>query len=224
MVLWAINSPPTWAAVLGLLSHWAYFIHGEHHMQAPIYGSLFLVSIPLMYLVELYFSGYRSFQIIKLFTETISPYLLSLFLSIIVYRLFFHRLREFPGPLGARVSKLWHAWYARTSQNHLLLDRLCRDYGTFVRTGQIYTLSFCQYMLKSRIGPEELTIFDPEALWAMSAPGSACIRTPFYDAVLPMKSLANVRDPGVHDQRRRIWDQAFSTKGGYHMIATRLLS
>lgn len=68
-------------------------------------------------------------------------------------------------------------------------------------------------MLMGNLGPSELTVFSPEALWAMNAPGNTYTRPDWYDSINPMKSLANVRSPAVHDQRRRIWDQAFSVKG-----------
>ncbi|KAF8849089.1 cytochrome P450 [Acephala macrosclerotiorum] len=124
-------------------------------MQAPLYGCLFLVSIPALYFLELNLYSNDHSQAIRTGLQTIAGYLLALFISMTVYRVFFHRLRHFKGPLGARISKIWHTWHVRHSQNHLVLDRLYREYGTFVRTG-----------------PEELTIFDPEALWAMNASGT----------------------------------------------------
>lgn len=62
-------------------------------------------------------------------------------------------------------------------------------------------------------GPEEITIFDPEAVVAMNGPGSNCTRADWYDGIAPLKSVANLRSPTVHDQRRRIWDKAFSANG-----------
>ncbi|KAL9593418.1 MAG: hypothetical protein Q9179_005896 [Wetmoreana sp. 5 TL-2023] len=46
----------------------------------------------------------------------------------------FHRLRNFPGPRFAAVSKLWHIWQCRDSRNHLVLEDLRRQYGSFVLT------------------------------------------------------------------------------------------
>lgn len=201
------------ATALGLASHWTYFIHGEHHMQAPVYGSLFLASMPTLYLLELQENGPS--HALRTGLQLIAVYILALFTSMTVYRLFFHRLRHFNGPLGARISKIWHTWYVRHSRNHLVLDRLYREYGTFVRTGasmcRVQAIWYLLTML--RLGPEELTVFDPETLWAMNAPASAFRRPDWYDLPLPLKSLANVRDVAIHDQRRRIWDQAFSLKG-----------
>jgi hypothetical protein len=57
-------------------------------------------------------------------------------LSITVYRLLFHRLRSFPGPLGAKLSRFYAVKLAsKNLQYHLELQGLHRKYGDFVRTG-----------------------------------------------------------------------------------------
>jgi tryprostatin B 6-hydroxylase len=140
------NSLPIWAAILGLLSHWTYFIHGEHHMQAQLYFCIFVASIPVIYYVELRLHNYDSSDVIRAETEVFGAFLLSLFASMTIYRLFFHRLRHFKGPLGARISKIWHVWHVRHSQNHLVLDNLQQKYGTFVRTGEQVCYSWSEYV------------------------------------------------------------------------------
>jgi tryprostatin B 6-hydroxylase len=210
----SIDSLPTWAAVLGFLTHWTYFIHGEHHMQAPVYACLLVAGSVAIYALQLPRHSYNSTEATKAGLQVVATYLGVLFTSMTVYRLFFHRLRRFPGPLGARISKIWHVWQVRGAQNHLVLDKIYHQYGTFVRTGQMYSIR-CQTVadITNNTGPEEITIFNPEALIAMNSAGSACVRPDWYDSIFPMQSLANVRDPAIHDKRRRIWDQAFSVKG-----------
>ena len=123
------------AAATGLGSHLLFFIHGEHHMSAPILGRLYLGFFIIIYLLELYVrhcpypSAGKNTMIIT------GSYAAALFSSITVYRTCFHQLRSFPGPYGAKVSKLWHSWKARHSTNYLLLEELHKKYGTFVRTG-----------------------------------------------------------------------------------------
>ena len=68
--------------------------------------------------------------------RSILGYLFALFASIAARRLFFHRLQSFPGPILAKVSKLWHLYHCLDSRNHLVLDDLHNRYGDFVRTGQ----------------------------------------------------------------------------------------
>lgn len=56
--------------------------------------------------------------------------------SMIVYRLFFHRLRRFPGPLGARITKFYSASVAaKTVQYHKAVAQMHEEYGDFIRTG-----------------------------------------------------------------------------------------
>lgn len=56
--------------------------------------------------------------------------------SLLVYRVFFHRLRRFPGPLPAKVSRFYAmSKAAETKQSHLFLERLHEEYGDFVRVG-----------------------------------------------------------------------------------------
>jgi hypothetical protein len=57
--------------------------------------------------------------------------------STVVYRLFFHRLRHFPGPLGAKISRLHTLWATKCSglRYHFELEKLHAEFGDFVRTG-----------------------------------------------------------------------------------------
>lgn len=112
-------------ALSGLILHHTVFIHGEWHVQAPdilIYHLVCLVAL---------------FMAFNHACWMIFGYLIALFSSITVYRVYFHRLRNFPGPRWARVTKIWHAWQSRHRQNFLVLSELHRKYGDFVRTGMI---------------------------------------------------------------------------------------
>jgi hypothetical protein len=130
-----LDSLPLWAAVFGLLTHWTYFIQGEHHMQAPVYACLLLAGSAIICALHLPRHDYDLTDATKAGLEVVATYLGILFTSITVYRLLFHRLRRFPGPFAARVSKIWHVWQVRGAQNHLVMDKIYHEYGTFVRTG-----------------------------------------------------------------------------------------
>ena len=54
MQLQGTQTDVLWAAILGLLSHWKYFIHGEHHMLAPVSGCLFVALLPILYRLKLH--------------------------------------------------------------------------------------------------------------------------------------------------------------------------
>ena len=98
------------AGVCGVASHWLYFVRGEHHLHAPILFYGYIVLALSVYLYEAsrvgHHDGGSSPTSLVSATAIVSSYAASLFTSVIIYRLFFHRLRNFPGPLPLRVSKL----------------------------------------------------------------------------------------------------------------------
>ncbi|KAL1962758.1 hypothetical protein VTN77DRAFT_9212 [Rasamsonia byssochlamydoides] len=122
-----------------------------------------------------------------------------LFASIAIYRLFFHRLRRFPGPWGAKLSRFYAMGLASKSlQYHLELEKMHRKYGDFVRTG-----------------PREISIIRPSAVHAIYGSNSPCLRSTWYSQVsddVTKISLNSTRDVDVHRRRRRAWDRGFSIK------------
>lgn len=125
------------AAATGIASHNLLFIHGEWHMQAPRLLRIYLVLTLFACMEELRYSSGSAAERLEGALLLIGVYALSLLASLVVYRTIFHRLRNFPGPFWARVSKFWHVekCLSSSSQNHIVLDELHKKYGTFVRTG-----------------------------------------------------------------------------------------
>ena len=123
------------ASILGLVAHQLVFIRGEWHLLAPTVFSTHIVLAFLFIGAQIQSSTSAIDSIVHALTS-IACYLLSLFTSIAIYRIYFHRLRHFPGPRLAAVSKLWHVWQCRDSRNHLVLENLHQKYGSFVRSGE----------------------------------------------------------------------------------------
>ena len=90
---------------------------------------------------------------------------------------------------------------------------------SFVRVGQAGIALRNLLIISSAIstGPSELTIFLPEAIVALDGPGSDCTKSDWYDVILPLRPLVNLRDKHEHDKRRRAWDKGFSIKGIKHV-------
>lgn len=65
-------------------------------------------------------------------------FFLGLCTSVFVYRAFFHRLKHFPGPFSARLSKFWAVKATVTSQNkwNKVDSELHQKYGDYVRVGE----------------------------------------------------------------------------------------
>ena len=124
-------------AAAGILSHLFIFIRNEHHIQAPYIFRLFLFLVLFLFVAEARIWALNTAaQAAKASALIILSYSLSLFTSIILYRIFFHPLRKFPGPIWARVSKFWHVGKLLSQPNFKLLDDLHQQYGDFVRTGE----------------------------------------------------------------------------------------
>lgn len=204
-------------ALMGLFIHHALFIHGEWHVQAPL---IILVHLSIFtFLLAGSFCS-RNLDIHKYFQGAKLAsigYCVALFTSITIYRLVFHRLTRarFPGPLCARITKLWHVWMCRTSQNHLVLADLQRQYGDFVRTDELLGNAVMHTQLTRGIRPSEITVFHPEVFWAIDGPKTECIKSEWYDILHPNLSLVTARVKSSHQTRRRQWNRGFSTKCEY---------
>ncbi|KAI1389100.1 cytochrome P450 [Hypoxylon trugodes] len=181
----------------GIIAHLALFIHGEWHIRAPE----LLIFHTLLFTSALAGKTLGSSTEYRLLLEGLlyafSCYVSALLVSIVVYRLWFHRLTRdgFPGPWYLRLSKLCHVWEVRTSRNYLLLEGLRQKYGDFVRTG-----------------PAEITVFHPEVFSAVDGPRSQCVKSEWYDLLYPFRALVSSRDKSIHASRRREWVRGFTTK------------
>lgn len=198
-------------AVAGLSSHLFYWIQGERtnkEIRIWLYFH-YLVNIILFLVIHHYAGGSLSIlvflrSIAMVFNLNICFYG-PLFVSILIYRAFFHRLHRFPGPSYLKMSKLVALYCdSKKSQNHLRIWDLHRKYGDIVR-----------------IGPQELSILDATAIDAIYGPSSRCTRAPWYGRFVRATqgaseklSVFSIRDPAAHSKRRRaVWDNAFSVTG-----------
>ena len=123
------------ASLLGISMHHGLYIHGEWHLQAPIILSTHVLAFILLCAIQEYFVSSRLSSGLVEIAVLATVYFCSLLGSIGVYRLCFHRLRAFPGPRLAALSKLWHVWQCRDSRGHHVLESWHQRYGSFVRTG-----------------------------------------------------------------------------------------
>ncbi|KAH8826608.1 cytochrome P450 [Flagelloscypha sp. PMI_526] len=122
---------------------------------------------------------------------------MGLWSSIILHRLFLHRLRNFPGPWAAKLTRIWALWVQKDKmQMHLVTQQLHYQYGDIVR-----------------IGPRELSINKASAIPDIYGLNSKCTKSPWYSkhpVASHDNSLINVRDPNEHRRRRRAWDRGLN--------------
>jgi hypothetical protein len=122
-------------AFSGVATHVFIFNHGEWHMQAPLIFRFYTTVAFIFTIFSLFKDGVQG---AGTSSAVIVIYGLSFFASVGFYRVALHRLRNFPGPFWASISKFWHVakCIGSSSQNHKVLDKLHKKYGDFVRTGK----------------------------------------------------------------------------------------
>jgi tryprostatin B 6-hydroxylase len=123
------------ATALGVSAHLLVFIRGEWHLRAPGVVVCHVAALATGISLHTHKSPEAASSIAVWWLQCFPYYLFGMFTSITIYRLFFHRIRHFPGPRAAAFSKLWSVYQCRDSRNHLFLDGLHKKYGNFVRTG-----------------------------------------------------------------------------------------
>lgn len=192
-----------WAAVSGVLVELLFFIRGEQVHRALQIAQFYVVLImPLLYSGKL----------------LVLSHFMGLFLSMIVYRVFFHRLRHFPGPVMAKVSKLYGLWMSRGAQYYLEVEKLHDKYGDIVRVGLYKCYALLSPVLINDVpGPNELSVRNVDGLVTIHGPQSRCSKGQLYDTSTPWSGVGQVmnRDKPLHKERKKVWDQAFSTKSKF---------
>ncbi|KAF2870137.1 cytochrome P450 [Massariosphaeria phaeospora] len=156
------------AIVAGICAHHGVFIHGEWHLRLHTIAFGHLILFGCFYYASQRSASYNSPALLNTAIMLLA-YLTTLFSSMTIYHLFFHRLVRFPGPRLAAISKFWHIHQARHSKNHEVMQAMYEQYGPYVRTG-----------------PNELTIFHPDAIEILDSTKSNTIKDEFYDLIHPL--------------------------------------
>lgn len=112
-----------------------------------------------------------------------------------LYNLFFHPLRNVPGPLLARVSRLW----ARAGNFHGCKSQ--RIHAAHQKYGPVV-----------RVGPNELSFADPSAVRDIYTNDKFVKEETFYRAkrIFHENHMMSFRDPEAHKQRRKLLSRGFS--------------
>jgi cytochrome P450 len=116
------------------------------------------------------------------------------FLSLAIYRIYFHPLSSYPGPLLAKLTDGYMLYHAYLGDRHLEFWRLHQKYGPIVR-----------------FGPSSLSVNSTSGLKEIYGFRANVRKAQFYDAfVHPAPNTHNCRDKDVHARKRRVLSQAFS--------------
>ncbi|KXX76972.1 Tryprostatin B 6-hydroxylase [Madurella mycetomatis] len=185
------------AAIAGILSHALYFIRGFHDARALGIIAVHTAAYVVLCAFTMAQRGISGGFLVS--SAVFGSYLIALFTSIVTYRVFFHPLRHFPGPLAAKITKLHSLYTAVNGQIHIEQNKLLRKYGSIVR-----------------MAPNELFIVSSDAVTKIHASKSGCRKrsTGMYD-VLNYKGESNLVSMVHHEDhrwRRQVWERAMTKK------------
>ena len=209
------------AIALGVASHVLVFVHSELDnytisiTQSFVTG-LVLTIILLSVQVNSILGG------IVIGSLLFSLYQFALGTSILVYRVFLHRLSRFPAATPYVVSKWFAARYAsRTGRYFAIVKSFHERHGDFVRTGMLssFLSSLSSLGLYADcLGPCEISINHVDALEVIYADYSLCTRGPWYSLCGPNALLHRTRSRQAHDQQRVFWERGLGHQGHKHRV------
>lgn len=88
-------------------------------------------------------TNFTIFQTLLRLAVVATSFNITLILSIVVYRLFFHRIRRFPGPFWSSLSRFSDvALAAKEVKYYREVARMRETYGNLIRTGNYILFSF----------------------------------------------------------------------------------
>jgi tryprostatin B 6-hydroxylase len=130
--------------VSGVLLHLLVFSRNEWDRHAPRVFLTFWLAASSIFVSLTLGWRYRLGEALGATSVLGSSHLAGLFTSMIIYRVFFHPLKSFSGPIGARVTAFWI-----TKQNipdmtfYRTLPKLHDQYGDFVRIRELLSVFVC---------------------------------------------------------------------------------
>ncbi|KAK2616801.1 hypothetical protein QQS21_000178 [Conoideocrella luteorostrata] len=196
---------PILATLAGISAHLLVFRIGDWDV-ASLY--IFLGHV-LAFSVAGFFS-FTQYQVsVPDIMAHVGGYVFGLYISMLIYRAYFHRLHSYPGPFLAKLTNFYiTALSVRKLQLFKVVQNLHAQHGDYVR-----------------LGPSELSIADPAAVQALYGTASPTTKGPWYTLLEPRTPLFMARDKREHARRRKVWDQGFSTKAltGYDHRITKAI-
>jgi hypothetical protein len=136
---WSWQMAVSVAALAGLLSHHTVFRPYEIDGAAWELLFLYFASFGGLWAATVRVFGCDILAALLRTLLVATTYNVSLAASVLVYRAFFHRLRRFPGPFNARLSRFYAFHKAAKSMRGCEdVQKLHAQYGDFVRIGTVH--------------------------------------------------------------------------------------
>lgn len=131
--------------VAGVVAHVAYYRHGEWDRLTVRICATYFSIVSIVCMLSIGATDEWSWHDLSLWLSSLSfavkltiPHLAGIFSSITIYRLFFHRLRRYPGPfLASLTGWYWTYLFYRSYHVYDEMKTLHDKYGDFVRIGKV---------------------------------------------------------------------------------------
>lgn len=124
------------AAVLGVVFHNTFLriVEVEAFMYTLV--AVGFLTLVVLFAVHLY-AGLAPLVALARVALLSTSFNTAIFLSMGIYRFFFHRLRRFPGPPLAKLSRFYSAYKASQGLKYFKqVGKWNEEYGDFIRTGE----------------------------------------------------------------------------------------
>jgi flagellar biosynthesis protein FliQ len=133
----SLSSMPlqVFALIVGVFSHLTYFIHGEHLTNIPkLLAVVFFAQCALLFFLNAMY-GFSKLSALSILFRLSASYAVGVWTSMLIYRIFFHPLKNWPGPFAARITQFHRVFQVRKLDQYRYLQSLHNRYGDFVRIG-----------------------------------------------------------------------------------------
>jgi tryprostatin B 6-hydroxylase len=148
---------PFVAGVAGIATHLLFFKRGEHHLYPVRYPQALALIFVTSVVALTHYGAHPWKESVSLSSPIFGYFLAGIYASLTAYRLFFNPLNKFPGPYFARLSAFDLVFRVSKFDANKHLYRLHQKHGKFVR-----------------IGPNELSITEPEGMQIINGATSKC--------------------------------------------------
>jgi tryprostatin B 6-hydroxylase len=150
---------PFVAGIAGIATHLLFFKRGEHHLYPIRYMQALVLTFATSIVALTHYGAHPWKESVSLSSSIFGYFLAGVYASLITYRLFFNPLNKFPGPYFARLSTFDLVFRVSKLDTHKYLYHLHQKNGKFVR-----------------IGPNELSITEPEGMQIINGVTSKCTK------------------------------------------------
>ncbi|KAF2757737.1 cytochrome P450 [Pseudovirgaria hyperparasitica] len=187
------------ALLTGPVMHLGLWIRGEwdRYVNHILFLACFIHNAGILILH--YLTGADLLDALAMTVTLEGAHLLGLMCSIGLYRICFHPLRFFPGPLSFRISIWGRTWatFHKGERGAILIDEVHRRYGDYVR-----------------IAPNHISVRSASSIPLIHGTGktTVCHKSAAYLNPVNFGSVNATRDPNEHAIYRKKWDKALDPK------------